>query len=87
MSMTDTLRLRHEQVEKLRADVANMRDALDRTDRALAGTDEALLVAERTVAATRRFAPIIGVAIGVTAVGLVAIVVIRRRRARHDLDA
>lgn len=86
MSMTESLRQKHEQVEKLRSDVASMREALDRTDKALAGTDEALLVAERTVEATRRYAPIIGVAIGVTVVGVVAFVVIRRRRARQHLD-
>ena len=81
MSLTESIERGQHDVEELRANLARVREALDRTDVVLEKTDEALVLAGQAVGQTRRWAPVAALAVVGIAVTAVVIVVRRRRRA------
>lgn len=87
MAILEAVESGHGHVSDLRHELDRVRDVLDRTDAVLAVTDDTLAKAESAIVSTRKAAPY--VAVGVlaltVAVGVVAVVIWRRRR-RYDDD-
>ena len=74
----------HDGIALVREEVEHVREALDRTDAVLGVADSTLLHAEEAIAASRRIAPIVLGVAAVVAVGVVAVLVLRRRKARDE---
>lgn len=84
MSVTETLNHRQQQIEGARDEVAQLQEALDRTDSVLAHADDALAGAQQVAEQTRRVAPAIAVVLAVAVGATIAVVIVRRRRRRQD---
>ena len=79
MALLEVVENGQEHVVDLRHELGKVRDALDRTDAVLAIADETLTRAEGAIVQSRRLAPVALVVFGVVAIGVVAMVIIRRR--------
>ena len=84
MALLDVVETSHSHVADLQEELAKARVALDRTDAVLAVADDGLARAEEAIVAGRRWAPVLGIALGVVVVGVVAVAIIRRRRAQYQ---
>lgn len=85
MSVTALLETQQERVELLESKLDQVAEVVDTSRAVLAQADDALARAEVAVIEARRRAPaVIGVVVAVTAVAVVAFVVMRRRRAAEQ---
>ena len=84
MALLDVVENGHSHVVDLQGELAKARVALDRTDAVLAVADDGLLKAEEAIVAGRRWAPIVGLALGAVVVGVAVVVIMKRRRARYE---
>ncbi|MDO8309975.1 MAG: hypothetical protein Q7V58_16680 [Actinomycetota bacterium] len=86
MALLDVVETGQERVNELRTELDRARVALDRTDAVLAVADGTLERAEAAIVSSRRWGPVLAVALGVAVVGAVAFIVIRRRSQREAAD-
>ncbi len=84
MALLDVIENGHSHVVDLQDELAKARTALDRTDAVLAVADDGLARAEEAIVASRRWGPVLGVALGVVVIGVVAVVILKRRRSGDD---
>jgi hypothetical protein len=84
MAILEAMEAGHGHVTDLRGELDKVREALDRTDAVLAVTDGALVRAEDAIVTTRKWAPYAAVGLSIVVVGVVAVVVWRRRRHRDE---
>lgn len=80
MALLEAVETGQMRVTDLRGELDRVRDALDRTDAVLGVADEALVKAEAAINNGRRWAPVLGITVGVALVGVAVIIVWRRRR-------
>lgn len=82
MALLEVVETGHGHVADLRHELDRVRGALDRTDAVLGVTDDALARAEEAIEASRRIAPVVLTVLGVTAVAVAAVLLLRSRRRR-----
>ena len=79
MVLLEVVETSQEHVVELRHELDKVRDALDRTDAVLAIADETLMRAEVAIIQSRRLAPVVLGVVVLLAVGVTAVIVIKRR--------
>lgn len=86
MTLLEAVETGQERVGDLRQELDRARTALDRTDAVLAVADDTLGRAEVAITTSRRWGPVLAIAVGVAVVAVVAVVVLRRRQATSGFD-
>lgn len=86
MTLLEAVETGQERVGDLREELDRARTALDRTDAVLAVADDTLERAEAAITSSRRWAPVLAVAVGVAVVAVVVVVIVRRRQATTGFD-
>ncbi len=86
MALLEAVETGQAHVTDLRGELDRVRDALDRTDAVLGVADDALLRAEAAINGGRRWAPVVGIAIGAALVGVAVVIVWRRRRRSEAVE-
>jgi hypothetical protein len=84
MAILEAVETGHGHVTDLRHELDRVRGALDRTDAVLGVTDDARARAENVIEASRRVAPVVLTVLGVAAVAVAAVLVLRARQRRDD---
>ncbi len=91
MSVVEQLQSTAANVEGVREGLGRLRGALEQTesvltiaDDLLGRTDEVLESAAEALESSKRWAPRVGIVLGVVAVAAIGVVVVMRLRKRHD---
>jgi hypothetical protein len=84
MALLEVVEAGHSRVSELQLEIDRVREALDRTDAVLGATDDAFEKAETAIVAGRHWAPYAAVALGIAAVAIAAVIVLRRRKRGDD---
>lgn len=84
MALLEVVESSQGHVTDARRELDRVREALDRTDAVLGVADDALERAETAIVSTRRWAPTVGIVVGVVALGIAVAIIVRRRRGSDD---